>query len=253
MKQLIEERLDQLIPKSGRLYEAARYTLLSTAKRIRPLLLLTGAQSYGVPIKQALDPACALEMIHTYSLIHDDLPAMDDDLLRRGLPTLHIQFDEATAILAGDYLLTYAFEVIANAPDISIEGRLELISHLAKGSGGEGMIGGQILDITQDRDTHQMHEKKTAALFRTAMQCVATLAGATEQEQLAAFGTHFGLLFQLIDDLIDRDHPDGETMALERTSYEYDRASAILRDLPIDTTPLESLLNRLYNKRCLVS
>lgn len=137
MRELIETRLRELVPIQGTLFEAASYSLLAPAKRLRPLLILAGCQCYDIPLRKALDCACALEMIHTYSLIHDDLPSMDDDDFRRGLPTLHKVFGEAVAILTGDYLLTYAFEVLAQISCLTAEERLQLVQCFARAAGAQ--------------------------------------------------------------------------------------------------------------------
>jgi len=168
----IEKRLNELIPpRNETIFEAARYSLLSSGKRIRPLLTLATAGVYGVDPLSIIDPACAIEMIHTYSLIHDDLPCMDNDNLRRGKPTLHKVYGEAMALLTGDYLLTFAFEIIANASILGREQRVQIMKIVAMRAGARGMIGGQALDIESegkeiDEDTLlQMHYRKTASLI----------------------------------------------------------------------------------------
>ena len=149
MIETIEKRLRELIPaRDETIFEAARYSLLAKGKRLRPLLTLGAAAVFGVDPYTAVDPACAIEMIHTYSLIHDDLPCMDNDDLRRGKPALHKVYGDAMALLAGDYLLTYAFEVIANC-NLGREQKVQIIKTIAKRSGAPGMIGGQALDIEQ--------------------------------------------------------------------------------------------------------
>jgi geranylgeranyl diphosphate synthase type II len=207
---LINEYLEQLIPiKEGPhslLYEGARYSLLLPGKRLRPLLLLKVLQDYEVPIEKGLDAAAALEMIHTYSLIHDDLPCMDDDDLRRGKPTHHKIYGEGQAVLAGDFLLTYAFEVLAKSGLPS-----EIITIISSAAGGEGMIGGQVVDLLtegkeSDWDTLLfMYLGKTAALFSAALECGAVISGASYSEQ-AAFrnaGKYFGIAYQIRDDVLD--------------------------------------------------
>ncbi|MCP5504695.1 MAG: polyprenyl synthetase family protein [Chlamydiales bacterium] len=207
---LINERLNQLIPEKDTpqslLYEAARYSLLLPGKRLRPLLLLKVLEDYGVSIEKGLDAAAAIEMIHTYSLIHDDLPCMDDDDLRRGKPSLHKVYGEGQAVLAGDFLLTYAFEVLAKS---SLP--REVITIIAKAAGGDGMIGGQVVDLlleetNPDWDTLLfMYLGKTAALFSAALECGAVISGVSYSEQ-AAFrnaGKYFGIAFQIHDDILD--------------------------------------------------
>lgn len=210
----VEKELDRLLtfPDSpqNKLFEAARYMTLSGGKRLRPLLLLATVSACNGSLELALSPAAALEMIHTYSLIHDDLPCMDDDDFRRGLPTLHKKYDEATAVLTGDFLLTYAFEVISEAPGLSIEQKLAIIQTLAKRSGGQGMIAGQILDIASTPDMTLdklkiVHQKKTADLLIAALELGGIIANASQErlEALRIFGSEIGLAFQIIDDVID--------------------------------------------------
>ncbi|MCB1107253.1 MAG: polyprenyl synthetase family protein [Chlamydiia bacterium] len=210
LRSLINERLEELLPKREGLhfllFEGAHYSLMLPGKRLRPLFLLKVLEDYNIPIEKGLDVACALEMIHTYSLIHDDLPCMDDDDLRRGKPTLHKVFGEGQAVLVGDFLLTYAFEILATcgAPQ-------EITALIAKGAGGHGMIGGQLVDILFEgrpidwNILEFMYRGKTAALFATALECGALLSGApqTEQEALKQSGTLFGIAFQMYDDILD--------------------------------------------------
>ena len=193
--ELLEQAIKQALPDTLT-YKAARYALLSGGKRLRPRLVLMTAEALGASIEEALAPAVALEMIHTYSLIHDDLPCMDDDDFRRGKPTVHRAFDEATAVLAGDLLLTHAFQMIADRPDF--------VRILAEASGGEGMIGGQLLDIWQSDDIEKLHRLKTAALFRAALHFGALL-GKVDPKPFMQFGETFGLLFQALDDVDDED------------------------------------------------
>lgn len=207
---LINEYLSELIPvKEGPhslLYEGARYSLLLPGKRLRPLLLLKVLEDYGIPVEKGLDAAAALEMIHTYSLIHDDLPCMDDDDLRRGKPTLHKIYGEGQAVLAGDFLLTYAFEILAKSSLPT-----EIITIIAKAAGGEGMIGGQVVDLLiegkeADWDTLLfMYLGKTAALFSAALECGAVISGASYSEQTAFrnTGKYFGIAYQIRDDILD--------------------------------------------------
>jgi len=177
-------------------YAAARYALLSGGKRLRPKLVLLTVEALGGDLDEALAPAVALEMIHTYSLIHDDLPCMDDDDFRRGKPTVHRAFDEATAVLAGDLLLTHAFLILAHKP--------ELVAILAEAAGAEGMLGGQLLDLQECKDVDLLHGLKTGALFRCALHFGALL-GKADPKPFIEFGESFGLLFQALDDLEDGD------------------------------------------------
>jgi geranylgeranyl diphosphate synthase, type II len=210
--QRVNQRLDGLIPDSSSpLYAAARYSLLSQGKRLRPALVLAMAATFGGDLAKALDPACAIEMVHTYSLIHDDLPCMDDDDLRRGRPTLHKVFPEGIALLAGDYLLTYSFEVIGSAPKLTSEQRLRLSQILAFAAGSQGMVGGQAADICsaggkiEEAALLEMHRGKTGALLAASLQFGAVAAEAPETilPLITSLGFEIGLAFQFLDDLLD--------------------------------------------------
>lgn len=192
------------------LREAIRYCLLASGKRIRPLLVLTAAEVCGGKIANAMPAACAVEMIHTYSLIHDDLPAMDDDELRRGNPTCHIQFDEATAILAGDALIPLAFETIAR--DIKpADVANDCVSVLARAAGPSRLVGGQADDLNLQfapsdiESLEKIHRRKTGALLTVSLELGALTAGASEEHRhsLVNYGKHLGLAFQIVDDLLD--------------------------------------------------
>jgi|UniRef100_A0A7V6A1U5 geranylgeranyl diphosphate synthase type II len=197
-----------------RVVEAMRYSLFAGGKRLRPILCLAGAEAVGGDVSEALPVACALEMIHTYSLIHDDLPAMDDDDLRRGQPTCHKKFDEATAILAGDGLLTEAFRIIADAAP-RFAGReavlLEVLGLLAQAAGYQGMVGGQMLDLMAEgrtitqKELETVHRLKTGALLTAAVRSGALVGGGSRQEVtlLTSYGEKFGLAFQITDDILD--------------------------------------------------
>ncbi|MBF0192189.1 MAG: polyprenyl synthetase family protein [Magnetococcales bacterium] len=216
-KRLVEKSLDAHVPSANRppqrLNAAIRHSLLGGGgKRLRPILVLAAAEAVGGSIAPVLPMACALECIHTYSLIHDDLPAMDDDDLRRGVPTCHKAFDEATAILAGDALLTLAFELAATPipgqPDGAV---LAMIAQLARDAGIHGMVGGQMLDIqAENRETtlaelQNIHIHKTGALLRACCLIGARLGGGDEGQvrRLNRFGEAFGLAFQITDDILD--------------------------------------------------
>lgn len=212
MIQFINNRLEELIPDSpSSLYAAARYSLLSPGKRLRPSLVLAAAETFGVNREKALDPACAIEMVHAYSLIHDDLPCIDNDDLRRGRPTLHKVFPEGIALLAGDYLLTYSFEILGKAPKLSPEQRLSLVQILAKAAGADGMIGGQAVDVgaagmeLNEQALLDMHRGKTGALLAAALLFGAVIGEAPETifSHLENLGNEIGLAFQFLDDLLD--------------------------------------------------
>jgi farnesyl diphosphate synthase len=204
----------------ARVYEAMRYSALAPGKRLRPLLVLAGARLFGVMRRSALQVAAAIEMVHAYSLIHDDLPAMDDSDLRRGRPTCHKEFDEATAILAGDGLLTMAFEVLAH-PDTHGDPvvRCELVSALAAAAGSAGMVGGQMIDLiaeTQALDIGaitRLQRMKTGALIAFSCEAGAILAKAAGDVRTAlrGYAHDLGLAFQIADDLLDVEGTAAET------------------------------------------
>jgi geranylgeranyl diphosphate synthase, type II len=195
------------------IYAAMRYSLLAGGKRLRPILCLASCESIGGNSDLVLPMACALEMIHTMSLIHDDLPAMDNDDYRRGKLTNHKVYGEDIAILAGDGLLAYAFEYIATyTQGVSADRVLKAIAHLAKAAGADGLVGGQVVDLESEGNPDitvetltYIHNHKTGALFKSAVVCGAILGGATEPEidKLTRFAHNIGLAFQIIDDILD--------------------------------------------------
>ena len=212
----VEVELNSLLPPSGALpekvHQAIRWSVFAGGKRFRPALLLAVGQAFGAEVKQMIRTACAFEMIHTYSLIHDDLPAMDDDDLRRGRPTCHVRFDEATAILAGDALQTIAFQTIADDDALDATTRIALISELARGAGTpDGMVAGQALDMEAEArqvngsELEEIHRLKTGALIVGVARCGAIIGAANEHELAAVtrYASHLGLLFQITDDLLD--------------------------------------------------
>lgn len=212
---LVEKALDELTPLAATLppviHQAMRYSLLGGGKRLRPALALAAGELVGGTWGEVREVACAVEMIHTYSLIHDDLPALDNDELRRGNPSCHVVYGEALAILAGDALLTLAFETAACAKRREVVPRL--IRVLASQAGTRGMIGGQVLDLVERKEgactlaeVRTIHERKTGALISAALECGALAAGAGEEDclSLAHFGRQVGLAFQVADDVLDR-------------------------------------------------
>ncbi|MGI9383340.1 MAG: polyprenyl synthetase family protein [Methyloligellaceae bacterium] len=221
----VEQRLtkhltvpDDATGAQSRLAEAMRHATLGGGKRLRPFLVIESAALFGIDAEDALDTAAALECLHCYSLVHDDLPVMDDDALRRGRPTVHVAFDEATAILAGDSLLTLAFEILSRPathpePDV----RAELALRLAQAAGWRGMAGGQALDLAAEGCTlaeeavRRVQALKTGALivFACAAGAILGRAPAAEREALEAYGRAIGLAFQLADDLLDADGDPG--------------------------------------------
>ncbi|MFD9626915.1 polyprenyl synthetase family protein [Peribacillus muralis] len=193
--------------------EAMAYSLAAGGKRIRPLLVFAVLEAFGKNLRKGIPAAAALEMIHTYSLIHDDLPAMDDDDLRRGKPTNHKVFGEAVAVLAGDALLTYSFQMISDMidPEVTAEMKLALVSIIAKSAGAEGMVGGQVADMEGEdkqltlQELEYIHEHKTGKLLTASILSGAILSGANEEQlqHLRDFGYHLGLAFQIRDDILD--------------------------------------------------
>jgi len=212
----VETTLGEVLPRPhglhGRVHEAMRYATFAGGKRLRPFLVLHCARLFGVPEARARRVAAAIEAVHTYSLVHDDLPCMDDDDLRRGRPTTHKAFDEATAVLAGDALLTIGFEILSDpATHESGEVRCRLIARLAEAAGSNGMIGGQMIDMQapssafQPGDVIHLQRLKTGALFEYACEAGAILAevGTKAQERLRHYARDLGLAFQIADDLLD--------------------------------------------------
>ena len=215
-QKLVDAALDRWVPPASTppesIHSAMRYSLFAGGKRIRPILFMEAARTIRGGMAGIEDAACPLELIHTYSLIHDDLPALDNDDLRRGRPTCHMQYGEAMAILAGDALLTLAFQVLPQLPDVDASRKAQLVEELAVASGTVGgMIGGQVNDLEgEGREPtpvllDSIHRAKTGALLRASLRMGAIYAQADE-DQLAAltcFGEHIGLAFQIVDDLLD--------------------------------------------------
>ena len=211
----INARLDMLIPQNGMQYDnvvkASRYSLLGNGKRIRPIILLEFYKLCGGSDDCAYNFACAVEMIHTYSLIHDDLPCMDNDDFRRGRPSCHKEFGETMALLAGDALLTESFGVASKTMEINPEYVVKALALLSANSGINGMVGGQVMDIEgENREFEsefslQMCKLKTGALIKTAAMCGAILAGADDElvNKAGEYGENLGLAFQLVDDILD--------------------------------------------------
>lgn len=219
----VERVVDALIPTSdlpeSRLFAAMRYAVLGGGKRLRPFLVISAGELFDVPRARASRAGAAIEMIHSYSLVHDDLPAMDDSDLRRGRPTAHKEFDEATAVLAGDALLTQAFEVLADPathPDPEI--RCRLVSALARAAGPLGMVGGQQLDLLAETTsfdldtTSRLQRMKTGEMIAVSVEAGAILGGASEEDKaiLRAYAHDIGLAFQIVDDLLDVEGDEAE-------------------------------------------
>ena len=211
VERALQAELDRTDILDDKLRASMSYSLMAGGKRLRPILLMAAADAVGADGTKFITAACALEMIHTYSLIHDDLPAMDNDDYRRGKLTNHKAYDEGTAILAGDALLTLAFSVILRQQDVPAERLLRIVDEISRLAGAEGMVGGQMLDLEAENrrismeELQRVHMGKTGALFRAALRSGAILAGASEQQlaALTAYADHFGLAFQITDDILD--------------------------------------------------
>ena len=279
---VIENKLNELLPESGERYSSAvnamRYSLLSGGKRIRPILLLEFYSLFGGRAEGALNFAAAIEMIQTYSLIHDDLPCMDNDDMRRGKPSCHKAFGYDTALLAGDALLTHAFFAAANAADIPPERVSRAISVLAQKAGIYGMVGGQVMDLDFEKngangeELTAMYIKKTSCLLEAAAMCGAVLAGADEEtvKKTEEYTENLGLAFQIIDDILDctadektlgkpigSDKKNGKTTfvtllgldgAKQKAALLTKKAEDILNGFSGDTSYLKELTEYLLNR-----
>lgn len=232
-EQRLAELCDEYLPQDAEIEQAARYSLLGGGKRVRAVLTLAACELAGAPAERALAYACALEMLHCYSLIHDDLPCMDDDDFRRGRPSCHKQYGEATALLAADALVTAAFEVIANAA-LPAQSRVQAAAVLAKAGGARGMLYGQELDKryeTQPASEEQLralHAHKTGALIVAAVELGCLAAGADEalRAALAQYAAELGLVFQIVDDILDvtattaeLGKPAGSDASMDKTTF----------------------------------
>lgn len=292
MTEQLKQFIDQNIPKIEQhmydqvkaiqapqlLKDAMIYSLEAGGKRIRPLYVLAVEQMYKKESTAALTVGAALEMIHTYSLIHDDLPCMDDDDMRRGKPTNHKVFGEATAVLSGDALNSLAFGIIARIQDATAEQKVELIDLLSERAGAEGMVGGQILDMEGEKrqlnieELEEVHINKTGALLRYGIEAGAILGGApTEERQaLATYGHHIGLAFQIQDDILDitgtseqlgktagKDEENEKSTypallklegARDKLDEHYDKALLALKDISVDTTILEQFATYIVKR-----
>jgi geranylgeranyl pyrophosphate synthase len=217
VRSFVESRLDELAPREDEdpasVHAAIRWSLLAPAKRLRPALVFAAGETFGASAESLIGTACAFELIHTYSLVHDDLPAMDDDELRRGRPTCHVRFGEATAILAGDALQALAFQTLAEDETLDAVLRVRLVSELARAAGTpEGMVAGQAHDLAAEAradvgggELELIHRRKTGALICAAARAGALIAGASPSElgAINRYALELGLLFQITDDLLD--------------------------------------------------
>ncbi|HEY0078305.1 MAG TPA: farnesyl diphosphate synthase [Pyrinomonadaceae bacterium] len=282
---LVDARLEELVPAAhfapAAVHEAMRWSLFAGGKRFRPALLLAVGHAFGANDDELLTTACAFELIHTYSLVHDDLPAMDDDDLRRGRPTCHVRFGEATAILAGDALQTLAFQAIAEDERLDASLRLRLISELARAAGTpDGMIAGQAHDLAAETRTNiegseldLIHRRKTGALITASARAGALIAAAHEKEleAVTAYARELGLLFQITDDLLDvvataedlgktpgkdaraqkATYPSlyGLEAARRRAGRVYAEACAALEEIHRDTSMLRAIARLILERR----
>jgi geranylgeranyl diphosphate synthase type II len=270
-KALVEKELFACLPVAGtrpaELSEAMRHAVLSGGKRLRPILCLAAAEAAGGKSEDAIHAACAVELLHTYTLVHDDLPCMDNDTLRRGQPTVWAKYGEAMAVLVGDALQTLAFETLARTT-ASPTSVARLVSELAKAAGASGVIAGQVEDIqfagSPSRDIiNYVFQHKTADLFRAAVRLGGIAGGASEKnlEHLSLYGNSLGIAFQVIDDLLDAqqasadDKPELTCLAVmsEQEARSYAQmttvaACAALTSLPGDTKPLAALANELLSR-----
>ena len=275
----VDQSIDTLVPPyagphagPARIHEAMRYSLQAGGKRLRPVLVLAATELFSNSFADALPAAVAIECVHTYSLIHDDLPCMDNDDLRRGRPTSHRQFDETTALLAGDALLTHAFVLLASHYSADPRLTTALVRELADAAGSTRLIGGQMQDLLAEKksdatasDLEYIHLNKTAAMIESSLVCGGLIGGAGETQlaQLRTAGRHLGLTFQIIDDVLDATADSatlgktaGKDAKADKTTYvklhgidaarrmadeQTDHALAALRALPGDTTFLLDL------------
>ncbi len=277
--ELVEEYLEGLRfgadPRAARLVDAMRYSLLAGGKRIRPVLTLATACSVGADPATVLPTAAALELIHTYSLIHDDLPAIDDDTMRRGRPTCHVAYGEDVAILAGDGLFAEAYHLLLSRQTGEPAAVLAALAEIAHATGVQGMVGGQYMDIagtaTSDDDLRTLHALKTGRLIEAAVVCGAVLCGVGDVGPYRAFATEVGLLFQIVDDILDESGDEaelgksvGKDRAQDKVTYvsrfgldgaerlaagAYERACARLSALPGDTEEMAALAAYMHRRR----
>ncbi len=256
-KNLIDKRLREVFRPQGprTLIEAMSYYLFQEGKRIRPLTVVAVADSLGGDLEDAVTVGCAIEMIHNYSLIHDDLPAMDNDDLRRGLPTCHRKFGEAVAILAGDALLTYAFEMILSKENFRSLPENALVSVarvIAVKAGSSGLVGGQVLDVEGWEDLVEVNLMKTAALFEACFVCGGLVSGREDLvPDLEKIGRSVGLLFQITDDIIDKDgvyRTLGSQGALQKAKDLYVESKEKVKNILGEETQVVNLLDRIYSR-----
>jgi geranylgeranyl pyrophosphate synthase len=252
----VDAALSELLPEPtgsdpGRLREAMRYAVLLGGKRMRPLMAIAACEAAGGDVETALPAACAIEVVHAYSLVHDDLPAMDDDRERRGKPTVHVAFGEDKAILVGDALLTIAFRALAGGVSGKpTSGRAaEAVAKLAHHAGIEGMVGGQAMDLEVGQDAHDLelleavHARKTGGLYAAAAAMGGLLAAADDDavDRLERYGLQFGIAFQHADDVLDDDQPALRELALRRTDALVDSCLELVQPFGDAADPLRAI------------
>jgi geranylgeranyl diphosphate synthase type II len=271
-KAAVEQELFKCLPADENcpeiLADAMRHAVISGGKRLRPILCLAAAEAAGGARPDAMMPACAVELLHTYTLVHDDLPCMDNDLMRRGVPTVHAKYGEAIGVLAGDALLTLAFEILARTPVRHSATMGCLVSELSRASGASGVIGGQVEDICfADNPTpekvHYVFEHKTADLFRAAVRlgAIAVNASVESLHKLSTYAGHLGFAFQIIDDILDAEQATAdekpELSCLHIMSIDDARiwaadhtrqATEALADLPGDTQALTAMADVMLKR-----
>lgn len=268
--QEIDLALEEVLPEQasylGNIGETMRYCMFPGGKRFRPVLTLAACEAVGAPRQRAVPAACAFEMIHCFSLAHDDLPCLDDDDSRRGKPTCHVAFDEAAALLAGDGLAVWAFHVAAQTPEgVTPKAAVRIVLELAQASGHPGMIGGQVLDMDAQRGgvdgagLRAIHEAKTGALIRGAVRAGAVAGGATEPqlEALTGYAERVGLVFQITDDILDAEE-DPEAVSFPSlfgmeesrrlASQAVDEALQLLEPFGLKAMPLNCLATYLLSR-----
>ena len=281
INQFLANQFEEIDSYNAPLRDAMKYGLLLGGKRVRPFLVYATGKMLGAETTALDYAAAAIEAIHAYSLIHDDLPAMDNDELRRGQPTCHIAFDEATAILAGDALQTFAFEILTEAPSLSAEQKLQLVKVLAQASGVQGMCLGQSLDLISEHkqvnlaELELIHRNKTGALLTAALKlgfiCSPHFENKELEQQLERYSQAIGLAFQVQDDILDIEgdsaeigKPVGSDLSLDKSTYPkllglegakqkaqelYQPALHELDNLPFDTTALRALAEFIVNRK----
>lgn len=246
------------------LFSSARYALSSPAKRLRPLLLIATASTFSASLSQSILPACAIELIHTYSLIHDDLPCVDNDDVRRGKPALHKTYPEWQALITGDYLLTYAFEILSSLDNCSAQQKLSLVQLFAKRAGADGLIGGQVIDLLVEQENiswplmKQMHYGKTAALICAALEGGGIIGKASDQDMQLLYkcGQKIGLGFQLVDDLLDMEEENkitavtllGKIPAAQLAENLLQEAQEHLSQLSLPAPLIQEILDKMIHR-----